>query len=271
MAFWICATCGVETERRTEVCPICADERQYLPPGGQRWTTLEELASAPAHLEVREMEPGLFGIHREPGYAINQWSFLVQTPQGNLLWDPPNYLDEDMLERVRQLGGVTAIAASHPHMFGTQVAWSHAFDSVPVWVNAANEPWLQRRDPVIQTWTGSLEVLPGVQLIQCGGHFKGSAVAHWADDHQNSGVLLAGDTIGGAPANGWVNFMRSYPNRIPLSPAVVDRIIQRLEPYPYDRLYTLLGYHIDRDAKAAVRRSAERQNAWVRGDFDQNT
>ena len=42
----LCATCGNHfPESRPEVCTVCADERQWLPPGGQRWTTLAELAA----------------------------------------------------------------------------------------------------------------------------------------------------------------------------------------------------------------------------------
>ena len=50
MTTYLCATCAVETSGpRTpdQVCPICADERQYLPPGGQRWRHL---------LATRQME-----------------------------------------------------------------------------------------------------------------------------------------------------------------------------------------------------------------------
>ena len=43
---WICATCGVEHARVDGVCTICADERQWVPADGQRWTTLTELAQS---------------------------------------------------------------------------------------------------------------------------------------------------------------------------------------------------------------------------------
>jgi hypothetical protein len=94
---------------------------------------------------------------------------------------------------------------------------------------------------------------------------------HSAAGAAGRGVLLTGDTIARVAATGWVTFMRSYPNRIPLSAAVVDRIVHQLDSYHYDRLYTLNGDIIDRDAKAAVRRSADRYIAWVRGDFDTDT
>src|SRR5437763_1851041 len=46
----VCAACGNHfPDPRPGVCAVCADERQWLPPGGQRWTTLAELASAVLH------------------------------------------------------------------------------------------------------------------------------------------------------------------------------------------------------------------------------
>lgn len=266
----VCATCGVESDAAPEVCPICADERQYVPPSGQQWISLDALASSPYELSIRELEPGLFGVHREPEFAIGQWSMLLQTSAGNLLWDPPNFLDDRVAEEIRRLGGLATIAASHPHMFGAQVSWSHAFDGAPVWVNAADERWLQRRDQAIRTWSGTQEVLPGVRLVQCGGHFPGSAVAHWRQGAAGRGALLTGDTIANVAATGWVTFMRSYVNRIPLSATTVERIVVRLEPYEYERLYTLNGGRIEH-AKAVVRRSADRYIGWVRGDFDSDT
>jgi hypothetical protein len=38
---WVCSTCGNHfPDPRPGTCAVCADERQWLPPGGQRWTTL---------------------------------------------------------------------------------------------------------------------------------------------------------------------------------------------------------------------------------------
>lgn len=274
MTLWICATCGVEDADRDEplaVCPICADERQYVPPGGQVWTTQEELADRPYELTVRELEPGLYGLERSPDVGIGPRTHLLRTPGGNLMWDPPGYLDERVAERVAGLGGLAAIAPSHPHMFGAQVAWSHAFGDVPVWVNAADERWLGRRDDVVRLWSTTRSVLPGVTLVQCGGHFPGSSVAHWRGGAGGAGSVLTGDTIGSASAAGWVSFLRSFPNLIPLSPTSVTRIVERLDPYPYERLYALAGRPVEREAKDAVHRSADRYVAWVTGEFDADT
>jgi hypothetical protein len=58
---------------------VCADERQWVPAGGQRWTTLAELAAAGHRSDIREVEPGLTGIGADPAVAIGQRSLMVRT------------------------------------------------------------------------------------------------------------------------------------------------------------------------------------------------
>jgi len=261
----------VEHAEALGVCAICADERQWVPAGGQRWATLEDLAQAGRRVNVTELEPDLFGITVEPKVGIGQQTHLVCTSGGNLLWDPVGYLDEEAVDRVRELGEVTAIAASHPHMFGVQVEWSRALGGVPVLVSEADVDWVRRPDPSIETWNEPHEVAPGLTLHQVGGHFPGSSVVHWRAGADGKGVLLVSDTIHANPDRGTVTFLRSYPNRIPLSPAVVERITRAVTALPFDRLYDNFGRTIDADAAGAVSRSADRYTAWVRGDFDQLT
>jgi hypothetical protein len=268
---WVCETCGVEHAEAVGVCVICADERQWVPEDGQTWATLEELAQAGRRVQITELEPDLFGITVEPQVGIGQQTHLVRTRAGNLLWDPVGYLDDEAVNRVRELGGVTAIAASHPHMFGVQVEWSKALGDVSVLVSQADVEWVQRPDPAIKTWTGCHEVAPGLTLHQVGGHFPGSSIVHWAAGAGGKGVLLVSDTIHANPDRATVTFLRSYPNRIPLSPAVVGRITRAVTPLPFDRLYDNFGKTIEAGAAAAVSRSADRYSGWVRGDFDQLT
>jgi hypothetical protein len=270
---WICATCAVEypdTEQPPTTCPICSDERQYVRPTGQRWTTLAELTEAGHRGSVSEVEPGLQGIRIEPSVGIGQRALLVQTSEGNLLWDSTGYVDDDLAGQVAAAGGVAAIAASHPHMFGAQVAWSRHFDNAPVYVAAADGEWVQRTDPVVRTWDEPTEVLPGVTLHRIGGHFPGSAVAHFTAA-DGRGVLLTGDTVAGTPDEHWVSFMRSFPNKLPLSAAVVEKVASRVLELDFDRLYDNFGARVGSDASVWVRRSADRYIAWVRGDFDHLT
>jgi hypothetical protein len=134
----------------------------------------------------------------------------------------------------------------------------------------ADRNWVQREDAVIEYWQDELDVLPGLSLHRIGGHFAGSAVARWtgADDR---GVLLSGDTVAATPGERWVSFMRSYPNKIPLSAAVVSVVARRVLSSRFDRLYDNFGGRVRGQADDWVRRSADRYIAWVQGDFDHLT
>jgi hypothetical protein len=270
---WSCATCAVEQPPSAvppRSCPICEDERQYVRPTGQRWVRLAELQAQGHRGSLVPLEPGLVGVRVSPQVGIGQQALLVQTEAGNLLWDPTGFVDDELAALVRDAGGVAAIASSHPHMFGCQLEWSRRFDDAPVHVNEADAGWLQREGPAVRLWQESAEPVPGVQLRRIGGHFAGSAVAHWTGA-DGRGVLLSGDTVASTPDERWVSFLRSYPNKIPLSGAVVGVVAQRLAQLEFDRLYDNFDGRCAADASSWVQRSAERYIAWVTGEFDDLT
>ena len=236
---WICVQCGnhyPETGQPPEACIICSDERQWVHPDGQRWTTLSELRDKGHATEILEVEPGLLGLDVTPPVGIGQRALLVTTEAGNLLWDPPGYLDDAAVDRVQAEGGLRAVTASHPHFYGAMAEWARRFDA-EVLVPEADAAWVTNPPQSVRTWSDTLEVLPGVTLIQCGGHFPGSAVVHWADGAEGAGALLTGDTIFVTPGGDRMTFVWSAPNRLPLPERAVRRVVDAVRPYAFDRLY----------------------------------
>ena len=269
MTHFICVACGTQfaaTETEPAGCPICRDERQYVGPGGQQWTTLAGYAKTHENAFTEE-EPGLHAIHPRPKAGIGQRAFLVRTSEGNVLWDCVPPLDAATIAAVGQLGGLAAVAVSHPHYYSTMVEWSHAFGRVPVYVHELDAGWVMRPDPAVTFWEGDAKPLPGgLTLVRTGGHFDGFQVLHWPAGAAGRGVLLAGDQPYVCPDRRWVSFMYSYPNLIPLGPAAVRRVAAGLEPFAFDRLYGAFpGQVVAADAKGAVRRSADRYLTHVGG------
>ena len=272
MPAFICTACGTQfppSETPLPQCPICVEERQYVPPGGQGWTVLEALA-ARSFNAWREHEPGLLGIGTQPSFAIGQRALLVRTPQGNVLWDCIAMLDAATVTHIKALGGLAAIAISHPHFYTTMVEWSRAFGDVPIHLHAADRAWVMQPAPTIQFWEGdTLALLPDVTLIRCGGHFPGAACLHWAAGAGGKGVLLSADTATVTVDRRFLTFMRSYPNLIPLSANQVRGIGAALEPFAYDRIY---GHYFDRvipaNAKQAMHASVERYVAALDGLYE---
>ena len=79
------------------------------------------------------------------------------------------------------MGGISAIAVSHPHFYSSMVEWSRAFGGVPIYLHAADRQWVMRPDKGIVFWEGETRALgDGLTLIRCGGHFDGGTVLHWA-------------------------------------------------------------------------------------------
>lgn len=262
MKNFICKTCGTqypESDVPPARCLICEDERQYVGMNGQQWTTLEELRGQHRNL-IKTEEPNLIGIGAEPAFAIGQRALLVQSPHGNILWDCLAIINDEMIKTVKEMGGVSAIAISHPHYYSTMVEWSRAFDNAPIYLHAGDREWVMRPDSAVQFWEGAtFSLQEGVTLVHCGGHFAGSSVLHWAAGAEGRGVLLTGDTINVVMDRRYVSFMYSFPNLVPLPARAVQRIVEAVEPFAYDRLYSAwFDKVVFTDAKAAVRHSAER-------------
>lgn len=273
MENFICRTCGVEyadSEVPPSNCVICDDERQYVGWNGQQWTTRQELLAEGRRNEVRDLEPGLTGIGITPSFSIGQRALLVQTDAGNVLYDCVSFLDAATHAAIEERGGIAAITVSHPHFYDAMVSWSHAFGGCPIFIPEADREFVTRPDPVIRYWDGSpRQVLPGVTLIQTGGHFDGSAVLHWADGAEGRGALLVGDSIQVVQDRRYVSFMFSFPNIIPTSARTVRQIVDAVEPHEFDRIYGgWWGRNVLADAKAAVHRSAERYIRAIEGTAD---
>ncbi len=148
MQHWICVTCGSQfaaSETASASCPICTDQRQYVGYKGQQWTTLAEMAHNGFHNVFKEQEPGLLGIGTEPSFAIGQRALLVQTAQGNVLWDCISFVDDQTMAEVRQRGGIAAIAISHPHYYSSMVEWAERFDAL-IYLHEADRQWVMRPD-----------------------------------------------------------------------------------------------------------------------------
>jgi glyoxylase-like metal-dependent hydrolase (beta-lactamase superfamily II) len=237
---FICVACGTQyppSATPPASCPICADERQFVPPAGQSWTTLRQLRVGRRNAFQR-LEPHLYGLGTTPEFAIGQRALLLQAPGGNILWDCISLLDDATIDIVTALGGLRAIAISHPHYYTTMVEWSRAFGGVPIILHANDRQWVMRPDAAVAFWDGpAKELAPGIRLIHCGGHFAGGTLLHWESGAEGRGTLLTGDILQVVQDHRYVSFMRSYPNLIPLPPGEVERIAAIVTGLRFDRIY----------------------------------
>lgn len=267
---YVCVTCGTQypaSDGPPASCPICEDERQYVNPEGQQWTTLAAMRER--HRNVfTDIAPGLTTIEIAPKIGIGQRAHLIQTPAGNILWDCVALIDDATVAEIERRGGLAGIAISHPHFYTTIEHWSAAFGGIPIWLHRDNVPHVHNPGPWVAYWDDeTFAPLPGsgITLARAGGHYPGSSVLHWPAANDGAGALFTGDTIFVVADNRWVTFMYSYPNDIPLNASAVRRIVAAVEPFAFETLHAAFGRPVERDAKGAVRRSAERYIAHIAG------
>ena len=259
----ICTACGTEYPAGAppSACPICEDQRQFVPPEGQRWTTPDELARG-HRVEWTELEPGVHQLVVGPHFAIGQRALLIERPDGNILWDLVALLDGPTRARIAAMGGLAAIAISHPHFYTTNRIWAEAF-AAPVWLHADDACWVQRPHALLRHWRGETMALgPGLTLIRAGGHFPGGTVLHRAD---GAGTLFSGDILQVTPDR-MVSVMWSYPNLIPVDGPTLRRVAAAVQPFDFDAIHGAFpGRTIPTGAETAVARSVARYLAAIGG------
>lgn len=263
---WTCETCGAQfsdSGRQPASCPICEDERQFVNWKGQTFLTPDALAER--HHVVWRDDLGLTGLSLEPSFAIGQRALLVPLGDGVLMWDCVPLVTPEAITHLRSLGGLKAIAISHPHYYGALADWSEAFGGVPVYLHADDRQWVTRPHPSIVHWSGDHQrISDHVTLLRTGGHFAGATMMHWSRGAEDKGALLTGDIAQVTMDRRFVSFMYSYPNYMPLNAAAVRRIAAAVEPLAFDRIYgAWWGRNIASGAKPAFAASVERYIAAI--------
>jgi glyoxylase-like metal-dependent hydrolase (beta-lactamase superfamily II) len=136
-----------------------------------------------------------------------------------------------------------------------------------------------RPDPRIKLWEGTdLDLLDGeVHVVAAGGHFDGSCILIWKRGRSSPKFTLSrrplltllldrfppiaftADTIMVVMDRNFVSFMRSYPNMIPLKPASLIELWNRVKPHQFDELWGgFPNANLREGAKAKVFKSARR-------------
>jgi hypothetical protein len=266
MPSWTCEQCGAQfpdSNAPPAACLICEDERQFVNWKGQQWIAREELAKR--HKVVWRDDFGIPGIGVEPNFAIGQRALLVREADGCVMWDCLPLMTREAVEYLRSLGGLKAIAVSHPHFYGAVADWSDAFGGVPVYLHGDDRAFVTRPHPSIVAWTGDAHrISDDILLVRTGGHFAGATIMHWRAGAEGRGALLTGDIAMVAMDRRSLSFMYSFPNYIPLNAKGVRCIAGAVAPLAFDRIYgAWWGRNIGADAKTAFEMSVQRYVAAI--------
>ncbi|HTN38793.1 MAG TPA: hypothetical protein VL053_17050 [Arachidicoccus sp.] len=262
----ICTTCGTQYSSKQPLpplCPICEDSRQYIPLTGQGWIGTEELQKQ-SRIRIQPLippgpalsltgstgveqrsglnnRPGLYALQVEPKFALGNRALLVVTKDGNILWDCIPSINEEIIQFIQALGGLKAIAISHPHYYSNMNDWAAAFDC-PVFLHKLDEQWVMRKGPRLHFWSGDqLQLTKEIRIVHTGGHFPGSSILE-APTLSKGGTVLCGDSLYVARSKKHIAVMYSYPNQILLSREDFNTFEERMSAVTFDTLYGAFDY-----------------------------
>jgi glyoxylase-like metal-dependent hydrolase (beta-lactamase superfamily II) len=160
------------------------EPRQFVPPEGHSFTSMKRISAKHKNrFETDPVDPRVISIFSEPQFAIGQRAVLIQTSNGNILWDCISLLDQETIDFIKSRGGLKAIAISHPHFYSSHLQWAREFEC-PVYLAREDEEWVNRVDVEgrrIFIGTPTLEILLGATFVKLGGHFPGSSMLHWSN------------------------------------------------------------------------------------------
>ncbi|KDQ06584.1 hypothetical protein BOTBODRAFT_39495 [Botryobasidium botryosum FD-172 SS1] len=298
----ICITCGnqfpvtstADIAPAPHKCRVCEDPRQFVPATGQEWTTYQKLLDADTKNKFMPIDEDdrIVRILTDPGVGISQTPIILRTPRGIAIWDCCAFLDpstvSDILAMTSAEQPLLGIFISHPHFYGSSLTWARAL-GCSIYVHERDREWWLREDGLedgrVVWWNGTkLDIVEGLSVIRCGGHFDGSSVMHWdrssskdnaAGDasapHPTSGVVLCSDTFGIAPDRRTVTFLWSYPNMLPLPPQEVTKVWSALRPLQFEDAYSSWpGVQLNGEARKKVLDGARRfiqLEGWTENDF----
>lgn len=201
-------------------------------------------------------------------YHVKVGSAILIEGCHHVKWNKQSFLNAATMSKIQELGGITAIAISHPHFYTTMIEWAEHFN-VPIYLYEDNKAYVMRPDKRITFWSGeTYKLMDDITLIRLGGHFSGSTVCHWASGAEGKGLLFTGDTFQVVADRRYVSFMYSYPNLIPLPASIITHMRDTIAAYPFERLYGInFTSIVSKDAHNVVQRSADRYLQALEGKF----
>ncbi|MCR6736489.1 MAG: hypothetical protein NVV83_21475 [Afipia sp.] len=168
-------------------------------------------------------------------------------------------MTDEAVKRIQELGGVRAMAISHPHFYSSMVDWSEALGGVPIHIHEANRPYVMRPSERVSYWSGeTLDLGQGITLDPLRRALYWLDGAALARRGRQGRVDDRRHHHGGAGhALGELHVLVPQPDPAAGAGGAADRRLRRA--FAYDRIYSAWWDRVmTSDAKARVHASAER-------------
>lgn len=250
---YACSNCGHWqiwfTGQTPILCPICCDTRNALPEDG--WEFRDEAwAEASFETSWREVAHDLWAFTASPKFGLGATGWLILREDGNVMFESCPWYSAAALEKIRALGGIRTLAASHPHGYGALWQLQREFDPV-LTIHRADIPY-SKAFRVNRPADDMHEIAPGLTLHHVGGHYEGHSVLH----DMGARRLFVGDSLKieqeGFGISTAISCHKAFHYEIPLTHDELARYVAVFRQLPFETALTPFEYAPDVDRTLAL-------------------
>lgn len=239
LTHYACSHCGswilwFDT-REPVFCKNCMDVRNALPDEDFTYIHINE-ARKTYTTKWREVLPGLWDFYTEPQLGLGSHGWLIIREAGNIAFEAAPHYSREAIDKIKSLGGIRILAASHPHGYGALWELQEAFD--PTLIIHKNDLEHTKAFRVNHPIDDFEELDRNHIMIRLGGHYDGQTALFDAEKK----LLFAGDALkiefdaSGEPVA--LSCHKGFHYHIPLTPDELRHYQKVFSMYDFEHVCT---------------------------------
>ncbi|MGB3775169.1 MAG: hypothetical protein WA951_07935 [Leeuwenhoekiella sp.] len=239
LTHYACTHCGswilwFDT-REPVYCKNCMDVRNALPDEDFTYIHIDA-AKDKYTTQWQEVLPGLWDFSTSPQLGLGSHGWLIIREGGNIAFEAAPHYSQDALDKIKELGGISILAASHPHGYGALWELQEAFS--PKLIIHKNDLEHTKAFQVNHPIDDFEQLDEQHVMVRMGGHYDGQTALFDAEKK----ILFAGDALkidfderGEACA---LSCHKGYHYHIPLTPDELRHYQKVFSMYDFEHVCT---------------------------------
>jgi glyoxylase-like metal-dependent hydrolase (beta-lactamase superfamily II) len=169
-------------------CPLCGEGRSVM-------LSLDDARLARHEVEFKQIAPEIYQAHKRPPFRADftHYSYLINHPEGLILYDAPPLVTEAALGAVLRVGRPRLLVVSHQDFVGLAGDWAEAL-AVPSWMGDGDAPLAGNRFEPGERVSEPRAIADDMEVVRVGGHSTGSLALYWRGA-PGGPVLASGDAL----------------------------------------------------------------------------
>jgi glyoxylase-like metal-dependent hydrolase (beta-lactamase superfamily II) len=146
-------------------------------------------------VEFREIAPSVWQISKSPLFRadFNHYAYLLNHPDGLILFDAPPLVTEDAIEKIKAIGKPRLLIVSHQDFVGFAGDWAEALD-IPSWMGEGDVPISGNHFKPDEHIKDTRKLADDLEVVRVPGHSEGSLALYWQGSPAGD-VLCCGDAL----------------------------------------------------------------------------